>query len=111
MKRTTAAALTSTPFVAAVVSLLAAAAPAGAADAPELKVGNARAAALRALPVTRLIVKYKDESAVRHSAGIGADRMAALSARAGVELTYLRAMSDQAHVLRLGKPLTREPQS
>jgi subtilisin family serine protease len=53
----------------------------------------------------RLIVKYKDASMAR-SATIGSVHIRALSERAGVALTHVRAMSGDNHVFKLPKRMT-----
>lgn len=56
----------------------------------------------RALPTNQIIIKYQDSADLTgNRAPNHPDRMSELSAAAGVELTYFRAMSGDAHVLRL----------
>jgi len=56
----------------------------------------------REVPTHRLIVKYKSNANLRGgNAPTGDNRMQALRAAAGVTLEYFRAMSGDAHVLRL----------
>lgn len=86
-------------------------APKTPAQAAALKAAHAQDSlvlqqkARAARPITQLIVRYKDGTKVAAANGVGisAERLQALSARAGVALTYRRAMSGGAHVLALPK--------
>ena len=50
----------------------------------------------------RLIIKYREDSGQNGKMDpAGADRMRSLNSAAGVDLEYLRAMSDDAHILQL----------
>lgn len=53
----------------------------------------------------QIIVRYKDGAQVSEVQAASADSLAALSAAAGVTLTYFRPMSGDAHVLTLPQPL------
>jgi serine protease len=55
----------------------------------------------------RLIVKFKDSSLAR-AATLGSAHIQALTARAGVALTYLRAMSGNSHVFKLPRRMTHD---
>jgi serine protease len=52
-------------------------------------------------PVTQLIVKFRDDTAASHRAGIASSRVTSLSQRAGMRLGYKRPMSGMAHVMTL----------
>lgn len=58
--------------------------------------------ASRGLPTDQLIIRYKASALAPNAAGVtGPMQMQRLSDAAGAHLTYLRAMSGDAHVLRL----------
>lgn len=57
------------------------------------------------LVIHQMIVKLRNPKAVELVAPLGAERVAALSKRAGVRMTGFRAMSGGASVLRLAAPL------
>jgi serine protease len=57
------------------------------------------------LVIHQMIVKLRNPKAVELVAPLGAERVAALSKRAGVKMTGFRAMSGGASVLRLAAPL------
>ena len=70
---------------------------------------NAQADSSPAVPVDQLIIKYKTEANLMTAAQAQAvDQMQRLSAAAGVELTYFRPMSGEAHVLRLPEKIAVE---
>ncbi|WP_051377895.1 S8 family serine peptidase [Derxia gummosa] len=57
-------------------------------------------------PVTRFIVRYKDETATTQRAGIAATRLGKLRTVAGETLVYVRPSANLAHVLSLPKVMS-----
>jgi serine protease len=70
------------------------------------KSGIIAARATHAQPVTQLIVKYREGSTATVSATSAQAHVAVLGKRAGVVLSYKRAMSGGAHVLSLSHGMT-----
>lgn len=58
--------------------------------------------------ISRLIVKYRDETSLSHMARAASRDASNLSMRGGVKLYYLRPMSGLAHVMRLSAPVSRD---
>jgi len=95
--------------IASVVALSAAVIVPSMAQTPVLGATQlhffARYAGLGDQPVTRFIVRYKDETATTQRAGIASARISALRQVAGTDLTYIRPMSGLAHVLAVPRAL------
>ncbi|MGQ0600954.1 MAG: S8 family serine peptidase [Anaerolineales bacterium] len=68
-------------------------------------VSAAAESALPNVPTDQIIVRYKDSARVTEAQAASTDRLAALSAAAGVTLAYFRPMSGEAHVLKLPQAL------
>lgn len=98
------------PKIAIAATVLAAAlvaawpASVGHATAPTAKKRSA--SELRAPMIRQMIVKLRNPKAVELTQPLGAERVAALSARAGVGMKAFRPMSGNASVLRLERPIT-----
>ena len=61
------------------------------------------------VPVDQLIIKYKADANLTEAAQAKADsQMERISAAAGMELTYFRPMSGDAHVIRLPEKISEE---
>ncbi|MBM4214735.1 MAG: GlyGly-CTERM sorting domain-containing protein [Gammaproteobacteria bacterium] len=59
------------------------------------------------LPITQLIVRFRDDVAAGRLARPSLAKLESLSSRAGGRLAYRRPTADFSHVLRLGEPLPR----
>lgn len=59
------------------------------------------------LPVTQVIVRFREDVAAGRLTRPSASRLDALTSRAGVGVGYRRPTSDLSHVLRLAEPLER----
>lgn len=59
------------------------------------------------LPITQLIVQFRDDVATGRLSRPSSARLQALSSRAGEPLAYRRPTADLSHVLRLDEPLPR----
>ncbi len=59
------------------------------------------------LPVTQVIVRFREDLAAGRLNRPSASRLESLTARGGIGLGYRRPTADLSHVLRLGEPLER----
>jgi serine protease len=59
------------------------------------------------LPITQLIVRFRDDVAAGRLSRPPTARLESMSSRAGERLLYRRPTADLSHVLRLGEPLER----
>jgi len=59
------------------------------------------------LPVTQLIVRFRDDVATRRLNRPSGERLRAMAARGGVVVGYRRPTADLSHVLRMDAPLRR----
>ena len=59
------------------------------------------------LPITQLIIRFRDDVAVGRLSRPTSSRLESLSSRAGERLSYRRPTADLSHVLRLAEPLQR----
>ncbi|MFM8585685.1 MAG: S8 family serine peptidase, partial [Gammaproteobacteria bacterium] len=59
------------------------------------------------LPITQLIVRFRDDVATGRLSRPSSSRLDSLSSRAGERLIYRRPTADLSHVLRLTEPLQR----
>jgi serine protease len=80
--------------------------PASVAHSTVATASKKNPAATREPTIHQMIVKLRDPKAHELSAPLGADRVTALSNRAGLSMRAHRAMSLGASVLRLDAPLT-----
>jgi serine protease len=96
-----------TAFVAAVVAAaLGAAWPASVGNATVATAKKKPTSALHEPTIRQMIVKLRNPKAVELTQPLGADRVAALSAAAGVRMTAFRPMSGHASVLKLDRTMT-----
>jgi len=73
------------------------------------KTANAQEEWPSTVPVDQLIIKYKADANLTEAAQAQADsQMERISAAAGMELTYFRPMSGDAHVIRLPEKISEE---
>ncbi len=94
--------------VVALVAMLATtlmAAPAWSAS-PQLLVAEEPGRAVE-LPVTQVVVRFRDDVAAGRLARPSGARLEALAMRGGVRVGYRRPTADLSHVLRLAEPLER----
>lgn len=59
------------------------------------------------LPITQIIVRFRDEQSSGRLSRPASTRLRTLADRGGVEIAYRRPTADLSHVLRLGEPLER----
>jgi serine protease len=91
---------------AALAGTLASAWPASVGHATVATAKKKTAAELREPMIRQMIVKLRNPKAVELTHPLGAERVAALSASAGVRMSAFRPMSGNASVLRLERALT-----
>ncbi|MBM4239188.1 MAG: hypothetical protein FJ154_06595 [Gammaproteobacteria bacterium] len=89
----------------AIAPLQIASAPLQIAGVPLLEVAEPQRAP--ELPVTQLVVRFRDDLATGRLNRPSASRLETLSTRGGVAVGYRRPTADLAHVLRLVEPLER----
>jgi serine protease len=96
------------PAIAAVAlcTLLVAAWPASVGHATAAAAKKKPASELREPLIRQMIVKLRNPKAAELVQPLGAERVAALSATAGVRMSAFRPMSGNASVLRLERPMT-----
>ena len=95
------AVLVATAVCAAAISLY----PASVAHSTVAKASKKNPTAMREPTIRQMIVKLRNPKAIELVQPLGAERVAALSTRAGVSMRAHRAMSGGASVLRLDTPL------
>jgi len=91
---------------AALAGTLASAWPASVGHATVATAKKKTAAELREPMIRQMIVKLRNPKAVELTHPLGAERVAALSASAGVRMSAFRPMSGNASVLRLERAMT-----
>ena len=89
----------------AVCAALISAYPASVAHSTVAKASKKNPAVLREPTIRQMIVKLRNPKAVELVQPLGADRVTALSSRAGLSMRAFRPMSGGASVLRLDNPL------